>query len=115
MSEQDKRAIFGRRSPVIGERRSTSEGADACAAIVPLCRAGRCRVLFLEDSARLRRIEVHAVIEDTLAALPRYLRQDYSIAIEPFATSQGRCVVLQDMQGNRLCILDRACAPLGAV
>jgi hypothetical protein len=51
---------------------------------------------------------VHTLVEDTLASLPQYLLLDYSIAIEPFATSQGSCAVLQDLQGSRLCILDRA-------
>jgi hypothetical protein len=115
MSEQNKRTIFGRRSPVLGEPGCKAGETSGFAAIEPLSGAGRSRVLFLEDPALSERIEVHVVIEDTLASLPRYLRQDYSIAIEPFATSQGRCVVLQDMQGNRLCILDRACAPVGAL
>lgn len=51
--------------------------------------------------------DVHYLIEDTLSALPRYLKQGYSIAIEPFSTDKGMCAVLQDERGTRLGILER--------
>lgn len=101
MSEQNKRTVFERRPSPLRNRHFRP--------------AGHHGVFLLGDPALQERIEVHAMIEDTLAALPRYLLQDYSIAIEPFPTSQGKCVVLQDMQGNRLCILDRAGSPVAAV
>lgn len=96
-----------------GHRDGAGEGGGVSPVL--LCRADRRGVLFLGDSTLPERIEVHAVVEDTLASLPRYLLQDYSIVIEPFATSQGRCAVLQDLEGNRLCILERRGSFVGAV
>ena len=52
-------------------------------------------------------VEIHWLVEDTLSALPKYLHQGYSIAIEPFPTDNGICAVLQDEQGTRLGILER--------
>ena len=52
-------------------------------------------------------VDIHYLIEDTLSALPKYLRQGYSLAVEPFPTDQGTCAVLQDANGTRLGILER--------
>jgi predicted enzyme related to lactoylglutathione lyase len=52
-------------------------------------------------------VDIHYLVEDTLSALPKYLHQGYSIAVEPFSTDDGTCAVLQDEQGNRLGILER--------
>jgi hypothetical protein len=52
-------------------------------------------------------VDIHYFVEDELSALPEYLRQGYSIAIEPFPTEEGQCTVLQDERGNRLGILER--------
>ncbi len=52
-------------------------------------------------------MDIHYLIEDRLSALPKYLRQGYSIAIEPFSTDEGTCAILQDEQGVRLGILER--------
>jgi len=107
MSERDKRTLCGRAFSVITGH-YTKAGEVRKAGPVLLYQADRSDVLLLGDSALSEHIEVHTLVEDTLASLPWYLRQEYSIAIEPFATSQGRCVVLQDLQGSRLCILERA-------
>lgn len=107
MNERYKRIARG------GRRDEAREGSGASPVL--LCRADRRSVLLLGDSTLPQRIEVHAVVEDTLTSLPLYLRQDYSIVIEPFATSQGRCAVLQDLEGNRLCILERRGSSVGAV
>ncbi len=53
-------------------------------------------------------VEIHYIVEDKLSALPDYLHQGYSIAIEPFSTDDGMCAVLQDAHGTRLGILERA-------
>lgn len=108
MSKQDEKTTFGRENLSTRARRFRV-GPDECASIPtrPVEIRGRSEVLFLGDPVLMERIEVHAVIEDVLTSLPRYLEQDYSIVIEPFETSQGRCAVLQDSLGNRLCIFDR--------
>jgi hypothetical protein len=51
--------------------------------------------------------DIHYLVEDKLSALPRYIHQGYSIAIEPFPTESGMCAVLQDEQGTRIGILER--------
>lgn len=107
MGKQNKRTFCRRTSSAI-DKHYGEAGRAGEAGPVLLCQAGRSDVLFLGDPALPERIEVHTLVEDTLASLPQYLLLDYSIAIEPFATSQGSCAVLQDLQGSRLCILDRA-------
>jgi hypothetical protein len=114
MSKDNKRCAGRRKFSAINSHRSEAEDARSARPVL-LYQAGRSQVLFLGDPALSERIEVHTLVEDTLTSLPWYLRQEYSIAIEPFATSQGRCVVLQDLQGSRLCILDRATASGRAV
>lgn len=52
-------------------------------------------------------MDVHQVIEDDIAQLSKYLHQGYSIAIEPFDIHLGKCAVLQDTSGTRLCIFDK--------
>jgi hypothetical protein len=64
-------------------------------------------ILWLHDPALTAPIEVHAVVEDMLAALPNYMRQDYTLAIAPFTISVGKCAILQDASGTRICILER--------
>lgn len=107
MSEQDQRTTFGREDLSTRARRFRV-GREECADISThhIEIRSRAEVLFLGDPALSERIEVHAVIEDALASLPRYLERDYSIVVEPFETSQGRCAILQDSLGNRLCIFE---------
>jgi len=116
MSKQNQKTPFGREHLSTRARRFRV-GREECANISTRCAevSGRAEVLFLGDPALSERIEVHAVIEDALASLPRYLEQDYSIVIEPFETSQGRCAILQDSLGNRLCIFDRRDAPASSL
>jgi hypothetical protein len=61
-----------------------------------------------EVDIHLNDVDIHYLVEDKLSALPAYLRQGYSIAIEPFPTDDGKCAVLQDAHGTRLGILERA-------
>lgn len=64
-------------------------------------------VLWLHDPALTAPIDVHVVVEDMLAALPTYMRQDYTLAIAPFRVSRGRCAILQDASGTRICIFEK--------
>lgn len=52
-------------------------------------------------------VDIHYLVEDTLEALPKYIHQGYSLAVEPFPTEDGMCAVVQDEQGTRLGILER--------
>lgn len=72
-------------------------------------------ILLLNDPALPNPVEVHSVVEDVISALPKYVRQGYTIAIEPFDISMGKCAVVQDSSGTRLCILDKTSAEFDLV
>jgi hypothetical protein len=63
-------------------------------------------MFLLSGPTPIGQIEVHSVREDTIDALPHYVRQGYTIAVEPFDIGKGTCAVLQDASGNRLCIVE---------
>src|SRR5579883_1976561 len=116
MSKHNQRTALGRENLAARARRfrvGKEEGSGFSSGPVFLSTGSD--VFFLGDPALPERVEVHAVIEDELASLPRYLERDYSIVIEPFETSRGRCAVLQDALGNRLCIVDTSGPSAGAV
>ena len=75
--------------------------------------AGETQVLLLRHPALPDPMEVHQVIEDRMTALPRYIQQDYTVVVEPFDISMGRCAVLQDAFGKRYCLLERMDYDLG--
>src|SRR5579883_1346549 len=64
-------------------------------------------ILLLSDSAQTSQVEAHFVVEDVISALPSYIQQGYTIAVEPFDTVMGKCAVIQDMLGTRICIFDK--------
>lgn len=63
-------------------------------------------ILLLSDPHLSSQIDVHCVIEDSLAALPQYTRLGYTVAIAPFEVSSGRCAILQDERGVRICVFE---------
>jgi len=65
-------------------------------------------VFVLSDSLLTCQIEFHRVIEDTLSALPRYIHRGYTLVIEPFRVSAGRCAVIQDSCGTRICLFEKS-------
>jgi lactoylglutathione lyase len=64
-------------------------------------------ILLLSDSAQTSQVEAHFVVEDVISALPAYIEQGYTIAIEPFDITIGKCAVIQDTAGTRICIFDK--------
>lgn len=116
MSKHDQRTALGRENLSARARRfRVGKEEEASVSSSPVFLTTGSDMFFLGDPALPERVEVHAVIEDALASLPRYLERDYSIVIEPFETSRGRCAVLQDALGNRLCIVDTTGTSAGAI
>jgi hypothetical protein len=64
-------------------------------------------LLWVNGPMHVGRIDVHAIVEDLISALPRYVHQGYSIAVEPFLLGKGKCAVIQDATGQRIGILER--------
>lgn len=54
-------------------------------------------------------VDIHEVVveEDVISALPGYVRRGYSIVSEPFDISMGKCAIVQDASGTRLCLFER--------
>jgi predicted enzyme related to lactoylglutathione lyase len=51
-------------------------------------------------------VEVHYLVDDVIAATQKYVEKGCTIITEPFDIRIGKCVVIQDPFGTRLCILD---------
>lgn len=64
-------------------------------------------ILLLSDAAQTSQVEAHFVVEDVISALPSYIQQGYTIAVEPFDIAIGKCAVIQDTFGTRICIFDK--------
>ena len=56
-------------------------------------------------------VEVHYLVDDVVAAIERYTEQGCKVLAEPFEVRMGKCAVIQDPFGTRLCILDMSKAP----
>ncbi|HZS78594.1 MAG TPA: VOC family protein [Ktedonobacteraceae bacterium] len=50
--------------------------------------------------------EVHYLVDDVVAAVAHYAEQGCQVLVEPFDITIGKCAVIQDPFGTRLCILD---------
>ncbi len=51
-------------------------------------------------------VEVHYLVDDVVATVAYYETQGCSILVAPFDITIGKCAVIQDPFGIRLCILD---------
>ena len=51
-------------------------------------------------------VEVHYLVDDVVAAVAEYTAQGCAMLVEPFDITIGKCAVIQDPFGTRLCILD---------
>ena len=51
-------------------------------------------------------VEVHYLVDDVIASVAEYTVQECHILVEPFDITIGKCAVIQDPFGTRLCILD---------
>lgn len=51
-------------------------------------------------------VEVHYLVDNVVAAIAYYEAQGCSVLVAPFDITIGKCAVIQDPFGTRLCILD---------
>lgn len=82
---------------------------------------GQAGLLFPESDAEIvlhtdpnipGQVEVHYLVTDVVAAVQKYTDQGCTILAEPFDVRMGKCAVIRDPFGTRLCLLD---ATKGAV
>jgi hypothetical protein len=71
------------------------------------CPERAAEVFLLSDPLLTCQIEIHRLVEDTLSALPKYIHRGYTLAVEPFRVSAGRCAVIQDSCGTRICLFEK--------
>ncbi len=51
-------------------------------------------------------VEVHYLVDDVVTAVAHYEEQGCHILVAPFDITIGKCAVIKDPFGTRLCILD---------
>ena len=51
-------------------------------------------------------VEVHYLVDDVVVAAAHYAAQGCQILVAPFDITIGKCAVIKDPFGTRLCILD---------
>jgi predicted enzyme related to lactoylglutathione lyase len=51
-------------------------------------------------------IEVHYLVDDVITAVAEYAAQGCRVLVAPFDITIGKCAVIRDPFGTRLCILD---------
>jgi lactoylglutathione lyase len=51
-------------------------------------------------------VEVHYLVNDVVSVAAGYAAQGCTVLVEPFDITIGKCAVIQDPFGTRLCILD---------
>jgi predicted enzyme related to lactoylglutathione lyase len=56
-------------------------------------------------------VEVHYLTDDVVTAVAGYVAQGCRVLVEPFDITIGKCAVIQDPFGTRLCILDMTKGP----
>ena len=58
------------------------------------------------------RVEVHYLVENVISAVQTLAAKGCRILVEPFDIAIGKCAVIEDPFGTRLCILDMTKGPL---
>lgn len=58
------------------------------------------------------RVEVHYLVEDAVSAVQILQTKGCRALVEPFDIAIGKCAVIEDPFGTRLCILDMTKGPL---
>ncbi|HEX2910802.1 MAG TPA: VOC family protein [Chloroflexia bacterium] len=56
-------------------------------------------------------VEVHYLVDDVVAAVAEYVAEGCEILVAPFDITIGKCAVIIDPFGTRLCILDMTNGP----
>ncbi len=71
------------------------------------CPEREAEVFLLSDPLLSCQIEFHRVVEDAISAIPKYIHRGYTLVIEPFRVSAGKCAVIQDTCGTRICLFEK--------
>jgi lactoylglutathione lyase len=58
------------------------------------------------------RVEVYYLVDDVVSAVQFLATRGCQVLVEPFDIAIGKCAVIQDPFGTRLCILDMTKGPL---
>lgn len=58
------------------------------------------------------RVEVHYLVDDVVTAVQQLVTQGCKLLVAPFDIAIGKCAVIADPFGTRLCILDMTKGPL---
>ena len=64
-------------------------------------------IVLHNDPAIPSPVEVYYVVDDVIAAVSHYTAQGCQVLVAPFDITIGKCAVIGDPFGTRLCILDR--------
>jgi lactoylglutathione lyase len=51
-------------------------------------------------------VEVHYLVDDVVAVVAEYVAKGCQLLVEPFDITIGKCAVIKDPFGTRMCILD---------
>jgi lactoylglutathione lyase len=51
-------------------------------------------------------VEVHYLVDDVVAAVAHYAAEGCDVLVAPFDITVGKCAVIRDPFGTRICILD---------
>jgi len=57
-------------------------------------------------------VEVHYLVDDVIVAVQEYVTKGCALLVAPFDITIGKCAVIADPFGTRLCILDMTKGPL---
>ena len=78
-------------------------GDDAIGLVFPESDA---EIVLHSDPGIPSSVEVHYLVDDVVAAVAHYEVEGCSVLVTPFDITIGKCAVVQDPFGIRLCILD---------
>lgn len=68
-------------------------------------------IVLHHDPAIPSSVEVHYLVDDVVGAVAHLAAQSCQILVAPFPITIGKCAVIRDPFGTRLCILDMTKGP----
>jgi predicted enzyme related to lactoylglutathione lyase len=63
-------------------------------------------IVLHSDPALPSSVEVHYLVDDVVSAVEHFVAQGCQMLVAPFPITIGKCAVIRDPFGTRLCILD---------
>ena len=83
-------------------------GDDAIGLVFPESDA---EIVLHNDPDMPSSVEVHYLVDDVVASVAEYTAQGCRVLVKPFDITIGKCAVIEDPFGTRLCILDMTKGP----